>query len=51
MMDKVNIDLGNVQKTLFLPLWGRAEESKKQKPMLIDEHEGRIQPACQSARS
>ena len=36
-MDKVNIDLGNVQKTLFLPLWGRAEESKKQKPMLIDE--------------
>ncbi len=37
MIDKVNIDLGNVQKTLFLPLWGRAEESKKQKPMLIDE--------------
>jgi O-methyltransferase involved in polyketide biosynthesis len=37
MTDKVNIDLGNVQKTLFLPLWSRAVESKKQKPMLIDD--------------
>ena len=37
MTDRVNINLGNVQKTLFLPLWGRAVESKKRKPMLIDE--------------
>ena len=36
-MEKVNINLGNVQKTLFLPLWGRAVESKKPKPMLMDE--------------
>ena len=33
----MNIHLGNVQKTLFLPLWGRAVESKKRNPMLIDE--------------
>jgi len=37
MTDRVNINLGDVQKTLFLPLWGRAVESKKQKPMLVDE--------------
>jgi O-methyltransferase involved in polyketide biosynthesis len=37
MMEKVSINLGNVQKTLFLPLWGRAIESKKPNPMLIDE--------------
>ncbi len=37
MVEKVKIDLGNVQKTLFLPLWGRAVETKKKKPMLIDE--------------
>lgn len=35
--ERMNIDLGNVQKTLFLPLWGRAVESKKRKPMLVDE--------------
>jgi O-methyltransferase involved in polyketide biosynthesis len=29
--------LGNVQKTLFLPLWGRAFESKKEKPLLVDQ--------------
>jgi O-methyltransferase involved in polyketide biosynthesis len=37
MTDKININLGNVQKTLFLPLWGRAVESRKRKPLLIDE--------------
>ncbi len=37
MQKKIKIDLGNVQKTLFLPLWGRAEEAKKQHPMLVDE--------------
>jgi O-methyltransferase involved in polyketide biosynthesis len=37
MTDKVETNLGNVQKTLFLPLWGRAEESRKQKPLLVDD--------------
>jgi O-methyltransferase involved in polyketide biosynthesis len=41
-MEKVNVNLGNIQKTLFLPLWGRAVESKKTKPMLIDETAVRI---------
>jgi O-methyltransferase involved in polyketide biosynthesis len=36
MTEKIAIDLGNVQKTLFLPLWGRAVESKKAKPLLVD---------------
>ena len=36
MTEKIHIDLGNVQKTLFLPLWGRAHESQKEKPLLID---------------
>jgi len=36
MSELINLDLGDVQKTLFLPLWGRAIESKKPEPMLID---------------
>lgn len=36
MSDKIPIDLGSVQKTLFLPLWGRAEETRKSNPMLLD---------------
>ena len=28
--------LGSVQKTLLLPLWGRAVESRKAKPLLVD---------------
>jgi O-methyltransferase involved in polyketide biosynthesis len=35
-MKNTNIELGSVQKTLLLPLWGRAVETKKQKPLLID---------------
>ena len=42
MTEKIKIELGNVQKTLFLPLWGRAVESKKRKPMLVDETAVRI---------
>lgn len=42
MTDRMKINLGNVQKTLFLPLWGRAEESKKRKPLLVDETAIRI---------
>jgi O-methyltransferase involved in polyketide biosynthesis len=37
MTDRVSVKLGNVQKTLFLPLWGRAVESKKNNPLLFDE--------------
>ena len=36
-MENLNdIKLGSVQKTLLLPLWGRAVETQKQKPLLID---------------
>lgn len=37
MPERVDVNLGDVQKTLFLPLWGRAEESRKTKPLLVDE--------------
>ena len=37
MTEKIKIDLGDVQKTLFLPLWGRAVESQKPHPLLVDE--------------
>jgi len=30
------IKLGSVQETLLLPLWGRAVETQKEKPLLID---------------
>lgn len=36
MSDKIAVQLGDVQKTLFLPLWGRAVESKKKDPLLRD---------------
>jgi O-methyltransferase involved in polyketide biosynthesis len=36
MADKIHIELGNVQKTLLLPLWGRAVETHKSTPLLID---------------
>lgn len=36
------IELGSVQKTLLLPLWGRAVESRKAKPLLVDEAAVRI---------
>jgi O-methyltransferase involved in polyketide biosynthesis len=36
MAEKISVELGNVQKTLFLPLWGRAVESQKENPMLVD---------------
>jgi O-methyltransferase involved in polyketide biosynthesis len=42
MIEQIKVNLGNVQKTLLLPLWGRAEESKKQKPLLVDETAIRI---------
>jgi O-methyltransferase involved in polyketide biosynthesis len=33
---KIEIDLSDVQKTLLLPLWGRAVETRKKNPMLVD---------------
>jgi O-methyltransferase involved in polyketide biosynthesis len=36
MTEKFAVELGNVQRTMFLPLWGRAYESKKEKPLLVD---------------
>ena len=36
MTEKIKLNLSDVQKTLILPLWGRAFESKKEKPLLID---------------
>jgi O-methyltransferase involved in polyketide biosynthesis len=36
-MKNVNaIKLGSIQKTLLLPLWGRAVETQKAKPLLVD---------------
>lgn len=36
MNNKIKIELGKVQETLLLPLWGRAIESQKINPKLID---------------
>ena len=36
MSEKITVELGNVQKTLFLPVWGRAAESKKENPLFVD---------------
>jgi O-methyltransferase involved in polyketide biosynthesis len=32
MVKKIKIELGKVQETLLLPLWGRAIESQKKPP-------------------
>jgi len=42
MTDKIAVDLGHVQKTLFLPLWGRATESARARPRLVDHTAVRI---------
>lgn len=36
MSKKIKIELGPLQQTLFFPLWARANETKKEKPLLID---------------
>ncbi len=36
------IELGSVQKTLLLPLWGRAVEARKARPLLVDQTAVRI---------
>lgn len=35
-MEKIKVELEEVQKTLLLPLWGRAVESQKEDPRLVD---------------
>ena len=35
-MEKIKVELGEIQKTLLLPLWGRAVESQKEDPRLVD---------------
>lgn len=36
MKQKISIKTGNVQETLLLPLWGRATETRKSNPRLVD---------------
>jgi len=36
MPENINIELKDVQLTLLLPLWGRAVETQKKHPKLID---------------
>jgi O-methyltransferase involved in polyketide biosynthesis len=36
MTNHIHVDLHNVQETLLLPLWGRAVEIRKRKPLLVD---------------
>ena len=36
MENSNEINLGSVQKTLLLPLWGRAIETQKPTPLLVD---------------
>jgi O-methyltransferase involved in polyketide biosynthesis len=36
MTEKLKIELGNIQNTLLLPLWGRAVETQKKESLLID---------------
>ena len=36
MNNKINIELGQVQMTLLMPVWARAAESKKEKPLIHD---------------
>ncbi|MGE5421472.1 MAG: class I SAM-dependent methyltransferase [Chloroflexota bacterium] len=36
MKTKINVDLGQIQKTLFMPVWARAAETRKKNPVLAD---------------
>lgn len=33
MNNKIKIELGPIQKTLYMPLWARAFETKKKNPL------------------
>ncbi|MBN2533228.1 MAG: class I SAM-dependent methyltransferase [Spirochaetales bacterium] len=41
-MNNKSVELGYVQKTLLFPLWGRARETQKEHPLLIDQTAVRI---------
>jgi O-methyltransferase involved in polyketide biosynthesis len=36
MKAKIKVELGDIQKTLFMPVWARAVETKKENPILVD---------------
>lgn len=36
MNGKIKVELGDIQRTLFMPVWARAVETKKENPVLID---------------
>jgi len=36
MKAKIKVELGDIQKTLFMPVWARAVETKKENPVLAD---------------
>lgn len=36
MNTKIKVELGDIQKTLFMPVWARAVETHKNKPILTD---------------
>lgn len=36
MKTKIKVDLGEIQKTLFMPVWARAAETRKKNPVLTD---------------
>lgn len=36
MKTKITVELGDVQKTLFMPVWARAVETRKKEPVLTD---------------
>ena len=38
MNKKISIDLGEVQKTLLIPLFGRAKEFEKKHPLVKDKY-------------
>lgn len=33
---KIKVELGDIQRTLFMPVWARAVETKKENPILVD---------------
>ena len=41
-MEANKIDLKGAQETLLMPLWGRAAETQKEKPLLVDKEAVKI---------
>ena len=33
---KIKVELGDIQRTLFMPVWARVVETKKENPILVD---------------